>query len=91
MALLNKGVNIGHSSRLGYDKCSIRDNINESVAPILYRLNPNQINNCNACLSVFGPRTSLGPNSYGVSSSVGHTTAASQDLVMLNPFYQTEM
>ena len=81
MALLNKGVNIGHSSRLGYDKCSIRDNINESVAPILYRLNPNQINNCNACLSVFGPRTSLGPNSYGVSSSVGHTTAASQDLV----------
>lgn len=81
MALLNKGVNIGHSSRLAYDKCSYNDYLSESVAPVLYRLNPHQINNCNGCLSVFGPRTNQGPRSHGVSSSVGHTTAPTQDLV----------
>jgi len=79
MALLNRGVNIGHSSRLAYDKCSIRDFTAESVSPLLYRLNPNQINNCNACLSVFGPRGSH--NGYGHSTTVGHRDAPSQDLV----------
>lgn len=79
--MLNQGINQGHSSRLGYDACSISDDISESVSPLLYKMNPNQINNCNACLSVFGPRTSAGANSYGVSSIAGHTSAISQDLV----------
>jgi hypothetical protein len=81
MALLNQGINIGHSSNLIYDRCSYADYVSESVAPVLYRLNPNQINNCNACLSTFGPRTSSGPRSHGVSSTVGHVTAPSQKLV----------
>ena len=79
MALLNRGVNIGHSSRLGYDKCYYTDRLSESVSPLLYQLNPNQINNCQACLSVFGPRASH--NGYGDSTSVGHTTSPAQDLV----------
>jgi hypothetical protein len=79
MALLNKGVNIGHSSRLGYDRCYFEDRLSQSVGPVLYKLNPNQINNCESCLSVFGPRS--GHNGYGVSTTVGHRTAPAQDLV----------
>jgi hypothetical protein len=75
------GLNIGHSSRLGYDKCFIDDDISESVSPLLYRLNPNSINNCNSCLSVFGPRSSGGPRSHGVSTITGDVTAPSQELV----------
>lgn len=75
----SRGVNFGHSSRLDYDNCFINDDIEQSVGPLLYRMNPNQIDNCNACLSVFGPRT--GPNGYGDSTTVGHTVAPSQDLV----------
>lgn len=77
--LLNQGINQGHSSRLGYDLCKINDDISQSVSPLLYKLNPNQINNCEACLSVFGPRS--GHNGYGVSTTVGHRTATSQNLV----------
>lgn len=79
--MLNCGINFGHSSRLLYDKCAYNDFLSTSVGPMLYKLNPNQINNCQACLSVFGPRTSSGPNSYGVSTAVGHVTAPSQKLV----------
>jgi len=81
MPLLNQGVNIGHSSNSLYDRCAYDDYLSESVGPLLYRLNPNQINSCNACLSVFGPRSRSGPPSYGVSTTVGHTTSPSQDLV----------
>ena len=77
MALLNKGIQFGHSSRLGYDNCAIQDDIAQSVSPLLYKVNPNQINNCQACLPVFGPRS----NSYGISTTVGHRTSPSQDLV----------
>ena len=79
MALLNKGVNFGHSSRLGYDQNTYDDYLSESVAPLLYQLDSNRINNCEACLSVFGPRS--GHNGYGTSTTVGHRTAPSQDLV----------
>lgn len=79
MSVSNRGIQFGHSSRTGYDKCFLEDDIAQSVSPLLYRLNPNQINNCQACLSVFGPRA--GHNGYGDSTTVGHTTAPAQDLV----------
>ncbi len=77
----SQGVNIGYSSRLNADACFIEDQITESVGPFLYRMNPTRINNCDACLSVFGPRSSGGAHSYGVSSTVGDVTAPSQALV----------
>lgn len=77
----NQGVNFGYSSRLGYDACFIKDSISESVAPMKYRLDPNYMNNCSKCLSVFGPRPSMGGASYGVSTSVGDVQAQSQALV----------
>ena len=79
--MLNQGVNIGHSSRLLYDKCAYDDYLSESVAPLLYQLNPERIHNCDGCLSVFGPRSSAGPQSYGVSTTLGHQPAPSQKLV----------
>jgi hypothetical protein len=75
------GLNYGHSSRLGYDKCAITDSISESVSPLLYKMNPNAISNCNSCLSVFGPRSSSGAQSAGVSTFDGVGVAPSQDLV----------
>lgn len=76
---VNHGVMQGHSSRLTYDRCFIEDDISQSVSPLLYTLNPTRINNCQACLSVFGPRS--GHNGYGDSTTVGHTNAPAQDLV----------
>lgn len=77
--LLNQGVNIGHSGRSKYDKCYYDDYLSESVGPLLYTMSPHRINNCQACLSTFGPRS--GHQGYGVSNTVGHSTATSQDLV----------
>ena len=78
MASLNRGQ--GHSSRQVYDKCYYPDRLEESVGPLLYKLNPNQISNCSKCLSVWGPRGSH--NSYGDSTTVGpDSVAPAQDLV----------
>jgi hypothetical protein len=76
----------GYSSREKYDKCYNNEQIERSVGPLLYRLNPNQVNNCNSCLSVFGPRASGGTNrgvmGYGDSSATGiRQTAPAQALV----------
>lgn len=84
----NNGSNVmfGHSSRLGYDQCYNNDRVSESVGPMLYRLNPNQIHNCNACLSVFGPRT--GHNGYGNSTPVGNAIAPAQELTDVESMLQ---
>jgi hypothetical protein len=72
-------LNIGHSSRLGYDTCAYADRLEESVGPLGYRLDPNWQENCNQCLSTLGPRSSY--MGQGVSSAVGHPIATSQKLV----------
>ena len=78
--------NQGYSSRDKYDKCYNNEQIERSVGPLLYKLNPNQINNCNSCLSVFGPRGSAASNhggfGYGDSTSAGvNAVAPAQALV----------
>ncbi len=73
-------MNIGHSSRTKYDDCYYDDHLEESTSPLLYRLNTNQISNCNACLSTLGPRS--GFNGYGTSTiQVDNKYAPAQDLV----------
>jgi len=72
-------LNIGHSSRLGYDSCAYSDRLTESVGPLGYRLDPNWQENNNQCLSTLGPRSSY--MGQGVSTSVGHPIATSQKLV----------
>lgn len=78
-------MNIGHSSRLAYDTCAYDDKLSESVSPLLYRLNPTKIANCDACLSTLGPRA--GHNGYGVSTMIdsdpNNNVAPSQNLVDL--------
>lgn len=71
-------MNIGHSSRLGYDKCYYSDRLSESTAPLQYKINGNYIENCNKCLSTLGPRSSY--MGHGVSTAVGHPQATSQAL-----------
>jgi len=72
-------MNIGHSSRTIYDKCAYDDRLQESVGPLMYRLNPNQMNNCEGCLSTFGPRA--GHNGVGVSTVKTNSIAPAQELV----------
>lgn len=82
MSKPNRGINFGHSSRLGYDSCAYTDKLEQSVSPLLFNLDPSNITNCNSCLSVFGPRG--GHNSVGVSTlNKINTTAPAQGLVDL--------
>lgn len=81
-SIMKKGcpnLNIGHSSRSIYDSCAYEDRLSESVSPLGYRLNANQIHNCDQCLSTLGPRSSF--KGQGVSTSTGHPVATSQSLV----------
>lgn len=71
-------MNNGHSSRLIYDECAYQDRLQERTNPLLYRLNANQIHNCDQCLSTLGPRSSY--MGQGVSTTVGHPTATAQYL-----------
>jgi hypothetical protein len=76
------GVFYGQNANTEYDKCAYNDFLSESVSPLLYRLNENNISNCNSCLSVFGPRPNQGPRSQGVSTlAKPNSSAPSQQLV----------
>lgn len=77
----NTGVFFGHSSRESYDLRAYQDKLSESVSPAAYKLNPNQIYNCQSCLSVFGARPSQGAHSFGVSAATLENPAIAQNLV----------
>jgi len=83
MAYNNMGGQVypGYFSRLDYDSKTYDDKLFDSTAPLSFRVNQDNNYNCNACLSVFGPRPSQGARSYGVSSIAPLTsTAPAQDL-----------
>lgn len=65
MSVSNTGINYGHSSKLNYDQCAYEDRLKQSTKPFEYKLDVNQISNCQACLSTTGPRSSY--KGYGVS------------------------
>ena len=69
-------INFGHSSRLPYDDSTYFDKVQESVAPLQYRMDTNNIYNCDACLSTLGPRS--GFMGFGVSMPVENEPAVSQ-------------
>jgi hypothetical protein len=71
----------GYSSRLPYDECAYGDKLKESVGPMEYRLSPDQMYNCNSCLSTLGPRSSNLGRGYDISRPFATGYAASQDLV----------
>ena len=80
----NDGVNIGHSSRLSYDKNAYEDKLAESVSPLSYRMNPISIYNVNACNSTFGPRTTAHGSQMGSRISMAvppNVIAPAQQLV----------
>lgn len=59
---------IGHESRLSYDSDTYSDRLKESVSPLNYRVNSNQIFNQDRCLSTLGPRNSASSLGHGGSS-----------------------
>lgn len=74
--------NYGYSTRLPYDDSTYLDKLDESVSPLYYRLNPDRIHNCGACLSTLGPRSSY--MGYGVSMPVDNEPAVAQSPNMVN-------
>jgi hypothetical protein len=71
-------MNIGHSSRLGYDNCAYDDKIIESTDPLSYRLFPGYMYNCNTCLSTLGPRSTH--NGADISVPIQNPPAIAQQL-----------
>lgn len=69
-------IQFGYSSRKRYDDGACEERLSEITSPGSYRLSPDQIYNCNNCLSTFGPR---GGNGVSTLRKVGY--AESQDLV----------
>jgi hypothetical protein len=59
---VNTNQNFGYSSKLNYDASTYSDRLIESTDPLHYRLNTNQIYNCNSCLTGLGPRGRFGVN-----------------------------
>lgn len=75
-------MNIGHSCNLIYDTDTFRDHVIEETSQVKYRLDANQIFNCDQCLSTLGPRSDS-PYGQGVSTwlPIGHPVATSQALI----------
>jgi hypothetical protein len=74
-------MNIGHSSRLLYDKEVLPERVSESVGPLAYKLNTDQIYNCNSCLSTLGPRSAGAGRGQDVSKVLHTKYAPAQELV----------
>jgi hypothetical protein len=72
-------MNIGHSSKLPYDKNYYPDHLDESVAPGDYRLQVYSIYNPDSCFAPIGINT--GPNGAGVSTVRHYGPAMAQRLV----------
>jgi len=71
-------MNIGHSSRLPYDKCAYPDKLKESTDPLSYQLNINRIHNCKRCMNHNGAGPRATTNGFG-DSTLGETGYAPMD------------
>lgn len=74
-------MNIGISSRLGYDEPAYTDRIKESVSPMIYNLEPIKYTHEKSCVSTLGPRS--GYNGVGVSTVCEGRTLPIPDLTDL--------
>lgn len=76
----NSGFNFGYSGNLAYDPATIKDDIEQSTAPLMSVLDPNRVKNCSQCLSLNGPRA--GHNGWGNSIPIAEPSITpAQDLV----------
>lgn len=76
----NSGFNYGYSGNLVYDPEFIRDDIEQSTAPLMSVLDPNRVKNCSQCLSLNGPRA--GHNGWGNSIPIAKPSITpAQDLI----------
>jgi len=66
--ITDSNIFYGNSTKLKYDNQYYSDYLEQTTSPGNYRLDPNFVDNCQRCLPRFGPRTSQGSLSYGVST-----------------------
>jgi hypothetical protein len=52
------------STRQTYDRCAYDDDLRQSTGTLQYHLDPIQVDNCDKCLSVNGPRNKVGSYTY---------------------------
>lgn len=78
-------MNIGQSTQLPYDECAYRTATQISTDPMIYKLDTNQIWNCQQCFSGFGPRPSYMGN--GVSTVAGQPVATAQQLTDIDSIF----
>jgi len=74
-------MNIGHSSRLPYDRCAYPDKLQQETDPLSYALNVNQIYNCKRCTSTNGAGPRASTLGFGDSTLINTTYAPVNDLV----------
>lgn len=72
-------MNIGHSSKLPYDKCFYPEHLEESTNPGNYRLQQYSTYNCDSCFVPIGVKS--GFNGAGVSTTEKFGPAMAQRLV----------
>ena len=76
----NSGFNYGYSGNLSYDPEFIRDDTEQSTAPLMSILDPNRVKNCSQGLSLNGPRASH--NGWGNSIPLANPSITpAQDLI----------
>ena len=74
-------MNIGHSSRLPYDRCAYPDKLRQTTDPLSYQLNINQIHNCDRCFNANGAGPRATTNGYGNSTLKQVGYAPMEDLI----------
>lgn len=78
-------MNIGHSSKLIYDKNAYLTKTEMMTEPMKYKLSKDRIYNKNQAFTSFGPRTSYMGNN--VSTIIGHPAATSQYLTDIDSVF----
>ena len=64
----NDQINFGQCTRIGCDREVMRNEMKDSINPMLERFDLLRYFNCNGCHSTMGPRSASGASSYGVSN-----------------------
>ena len=79
-------MNIGHSSKLPYDKTYYPDHLDESVAPGDYRLQVYSIYSPDSCFAPIGINNPLGQLTISAKPSTSIISSTYNRIITIDPF-----